>query len=118
MEVPIRDREGRPLALVRNFDAGGRLVFLPFRMNTSWTDLPLRNSFLPLLMELSFGGRKTMPSRAWPVLEPGDSWGEGDRVFKAFEPGVFRFEDQWLEVVPSLAESIPGCLPPTSCFSP
>ena len=110
VEVPIRDREGRPLALVRNFDAGGRLVFLPFRMNTSWTDLPLRNSFLPLLMELSFGGRKTMPSRAWPVLEPGDSWGEGDRVFKAFEPGVFRFEDQWLEVVPSLAESIPEVL--------
>ena len=110
VEVPIRDREGRPLALVRNLDGGGRLVFLPFRMNTSWTDLPLRNSFLPLLMELSFGGRKSMPARAWPVLEPGGTWGEGEQVFKAVEPGVFRFEDQWLEVVPSLAESIPEVL--------
>ena len=110
VEVPVRDREGRPLALVRNLDGGGRLVFLPFRMNTSWTDLPLRNSFLPLLMELSFGGRKAMPARAWPVLEPGGTWGEGEQVFKAVEPGVFRFEDQWLEVVPSLAESIPEVL--------
>ena len=110
VDVPIRDREGRPLALVRNLDGGGRIVFLPFRMNTSWTDLPLRNSFLPLIMELSFGDRKTMPSRAWPVLEPGGTWGEGEQVFKAVEPGVFRFEDQWLEVVPSLAESIPEVL--------
>ena len=110
VDVPIRDREGRPLTLIRNLDGGGRIVFLPFRMNTSWTDLPLRNSFLPLLMELSFGGRKTMPSRAWPVLEPGGVWGEGEQVFKAVEPGVFRFEDQWLEVVPSLAESIPEVL--------
>jgi hypothetical protein len=107
VDVPIKDREGRPLALVRNVDGGGRLVFVPFRMSTSWTDLPLRNSFLPLVMELSFGNRKTMPTRAWPVLEPGGSWGEGEKVFKAVEPGVFRFEDQWLEVVPSLAESVP-----------
>jgi hypothetical protein len=110
VDVPIRDREGRPLALVRDLDGGGRVVFLPFRMNTSWTDLPMRNSFLPLLMELSFGNRETMPSRAWPVLEPGGTWGEGEQVFKAVEPGVFRFEDQWLEVVPSLAESVPEVL--------
>ena len=51
-----------------------------------------------------------MPARAWPVLEPGGTWGEGEQVFKAVEPGVFRFEDQWLEVVPSLAESIPEVL--------
>ena len=110
VDVPIRDREGRPLALVRNLDGGGRIVFLPFRMNTSWTDLPLRNSFLPLLMELSFGNRKAIPTRAWPVLEPGGTWGEGENEFKAVEPGVFRFGDQWLEVVPSLAESVPEVL--------
>ena len=79
IEVPIRDREERPLALVRTFQSGGRLVFLPFRMNTTWTDLPLRNSFLPLVMELSFGGLKTPSSRAWPVLEPGETWGPGTR---------------------------------------
>ena len=110
IEVPIRDREERPLALVRTFQSGGRLVFLPFRMNTTWTDLPLRNSFLPLVMELSFGGLKTPSSRAWPVLEPGETWGDGEEVFSAVEPGAFRFGEQWIEVVPSQAESMPEVL--------
>ena len=107
LDVPIRDREGRPLALVRNTEGGGRAVFLPFRMNAAWTDLPLRNSFLPLIMELSIGGRKTVSSRAWPVLEVGETWGDGTQVFESAEPGTFRFEDQWLEVVLSPAESMP-----------
>ena len=110
VEVPIRDREGRPLALVRNMEGGGRAIFLPFRMNASWTDLPMRNSFLPLIMELSIGGRKTVSSRAWPVLEPGETWGDDDQVFEAAEPGTFRFDDQWLEVVLSPAESMPEVL--------
>ena len=110
IEVPIRDREGRPLALVRNLESGGRAVFLPFRMNVSWTDLPMRNSFLPLVMELSTGGRKTLSARAWPVLEPGETWGEDEQVFEATEPGTFRFGDQWLEVVLSQAESMPEVL--------
>jgi len=71
IEVPLRDREGRPLALVKPFDSGGRLVFLPFRMNTTWTDLPLRSSFLPLLMELTQSKKMKSASRAWPILEPG-----------------------------------------------
>ena len=95
VEVPVRDREGRPLALVRNLDGGGRLVFLPFRMNTSWTDLPLQ--FLSSFAHGAFfGGRKAMPARAWRSLA-GWHLGEGEQVFKAVEPGVFRFEDQWLE---------------------
>jgi hypothetical protein len=110
IEVPIRDRDGRPLALVRNLESGGRAVFLPFRMNLSWTDLPSRNSFLPLVMELSIGDRKTLSSRAWPVLEPGETWGEGEQVFEATKPGTFRFGDQWLEVVLSPAESMPEVL--------
>jgi len=67
----------------------------------------LRNSFLPLIMELSIGGRKTVSSRAWPVLEVGETWGDGTQVFESAEPGTFRFEDQWLEVVLSPAESMP-----------
>lgn len=109
-EIPISDRDGRPLALTRSFEGGGRIVFFPFRMNTSWTDLPLRNSFLPMIMELSFGSRKNLPKRAWPVLEPGQKWGEGEKIFKADQPGVFRFEDQWLEVVVAASESVPEVL--------
>ena len=110
VEVPLRDREGRPLALVRNMAGGGRAIFLPFRMNVSWTDLPMRNSFLPLIMELSIGDRKTLSSRAWPVLEPGETWGEDEQVFEASKPGTFRLGDQWLEVVLSPAESMPEVL--------
>lgn len=109
-EVPLRDREGRPLALVKSFDAGGRFVFLPFRMNTGWTDLPLRNSFLPLLMELTQGSGSTPSSRAWPVLEPGEDLIGDQGRFQAVEPGAFRFEDQWIEVVLSSAESSPKTL--------
>ena len=106
LKVPLRDREGHALAVIREYESGGRLVFLPFRVSPSWTDLPLRNSFLPLLMELVKKGRMEATSRAWPILEPGDAW-TGVQVFRAERPGTFRFEDQWIEVVPSLAESSP-----------
>ena len=105
IEIPLRDREGRPLALIKPFDGGGRLVFLPFRMNTTWTDLPLRNSFLPLLMELTQGVERE--SRSWPVIEPGEELIGVSGNFIAKKPGAFRFEDQWVEVVLSSAESSP-----------
>ena len=107
IEVPLRDREGRPLALVKPFDSGGRLVFLPFRMNTTWTDLPLRSSFLPLLMELTQSKKMKSASRAWPILEPGQELVGTQGTFIAKEPGAYRFEDQWIEVVLSPSEFIP-----------
>ena len=110
VEVPLRDREGRPLALVKPFEGGGRLIFLPFRMNTNWTDLPLRNSFLPLLMELTQGKKQDLQSRGWPILEPGEELLGVEGDFIANEPGAFRFEDQWVEVVLSSAESSPDTL--------
>ena len=106
LKIPIKDRNGRPLALVRDYESGGKLVFLPFRVNPRWTDLPLRNSFLPMLMELVQKGVSSGNTRTWPVLEPGDTW-SGNEVFVAEKPGTYRFEDQWIEVVPSIAESSP-----------
>lgn len=110
LEIPLRDREGRPLGVVRNFKKGGRLVFLPFRMSSSWSDLPFRNSFLPLIMELAKQGENASSSKSWPVLKPGETWGE-ENFFQAEKPGVFRFQNQWLEVVLSSAESSPDTLP-------
>ena len=106
LKIPIKDRNGRPLAVVRDYESGGKLVFLPFRVNPRWTDLPLRNSFLPMLMELVQKGVSAGNTRTWPVLEPGDTW-SGNEVFMAEKPGTYRFEDQWIEVVPSIAESSP-----------
>jgi hypothetical protein len=47
-------------------------------------------------------------SPGWPVLEPGNELLGMEGSFKANEPGTFRFEDQWVEVVLSPAESSPA----------
>ncbi len=106
--IPMKDREGRPLALVKSFSSGGKLVFFPFRMNTSWSDLPLRTSFLPLLMELT--KKNKTEDKAWPILEPGEQLGVGENQFLAEKPGVFRHAGKWLEVVFPTAESTPDTL--------
>ena len=106
--IPMKDREGRPLALVKSFSSGGKLVFFPFRMNTSWSDLPLRTSFLPLLMELT--KKNKTEEKAWPILEPGEQLGVGENQFLAEKPGVFRHAGKWLEVVFPTAESTPDTL--------
>ena len=109
VEVPLRDREGRPLALIRRYESGGRLIFLPFRLASTWTDLPLRNSFLPLLAELSRTGVQVSGQRAWPVLEPGETYSATEE-FVAEKPGVFRLGEEWLEVMLSPSESSPDTL--------
>ena len=106
--IPMKDREGRPLALVKSFSSGGKLVFFPFRMNTSWSDLPLRTSFLPLLMELT--KKNKTEDKSWPILEPGEQLGVGENQFLAEKPGVFRHAGKWLEIVFPIAESTPDTL--------
>jgi hypothetical protein len=106
--IPMKDREGRPLALVKSFSSGGKLVFFPFRINTSWSDLPLRTSFLPLLMELT--NKEKTEDKSWPILEPGEQLGVGENQFLAEKPGVFRHAGKWLEVVFPTAESTPDTL--------
>ena len=102
--VELSDREGRPLALVKNFSSGGKLIFFPFRMNTSWSDLPLRTSFLPLLMELT--KKNNQQDQTLPVLEVGEQLGSVTKGFLAEKPGVYRHAGKWIEVVFPIAESI------------
>ena len=104
LRVELSDREGRPLALVKNFSSGGKLIFFPFRMNTSWSDLPLRTSFLPLLMELT--KKNNQQDQTLPVLEVGELFGSGTEGFLAEKPGVYRHAGKWIEVVFPIAESI------------
>ena len=108
ISIAMKDRLGRPLALVKTFPSGGKMIFFPFRMNTSWSDLPLRTSFLPLLMELA--KKDKAQEQTWPVLEPGEQVGMDDGLFVAEKPGVFRHADKWLEVVFPTAESVPDTL--------
>ena len=83
-------------------------MFFPFRMNTYWSDLPLRTSFLPLLMELV--RKEKRKDQTLPLLEPGEQYGKREQPFLAQRPGVFRHAGRWLEVVFPSAESITDTL--------
>ena len=84
------------------------MIFFPFRMNTFWSDLPLRTSFLPLLMELT--KKNNQQDQTLPVLEVGEQLGSGAETFLAEKPGVYRHEGKWIEVVFPIAESVPEIL--------
>ena len=63
-------------------------------------------------MELVQGGANSSVE-GWPVLKPGGILKGGQDDFVANEPGAYRFEDQWLEVVMSSSESTPYTLTET-----
>ncbi|MEL0004766.1 MAG: BatA domain-containing protein [Opitutales bacterium] len=110
IEVPLRNREGHPLVLVKKFPGGGRFVLFCFRMTTDWTDLPVRNSFLPLFVEvcgLSFADSSFSHTTR---LNLGDQYGEGESTFIASKPGLFKVNNQLIEVVSPLSESMPEVL--------
>ncbi|SVD71830.1 uncharacterized protein METZ01_LOCUS424684, partial [marine metagenome] len=67
--VRVRAANKHPLVLERKIGAG-RLLFFAFRLDTAWSDLPARNSFLPLLVELVKG--EGGEDRSWPHLEVGE----------------------------------------------
>ncbi len=105
-DVAIRVRASNedPLVLERKIGAG-RFLFFAFRLDTTWSDLPARNSFLPLLVELVKG--EGGEDRAWPRLEVGEQLTLGDETFAAEKPGTFRFQDQFVEVNLPVAETSP-----------
>lgn len=106
ISVPLRSTAGNPLVVLRSQEGEGRLLYFPYRLNSRWTDLPMRNSYLPLLMELVHGAGGA-PDRSWPRLVPGETLVVGEEVFRASEPGVFRFKDRFVEVVLPDSESSP-----------
>jgi len=107
LTVPLQDRAGYPLVLCKEFPSGGRLVLFSFRLLPDWTDLPVRNSFLPLLVELGGFGQSFEKETTRVRLEVGEVLGEGDDLFVAQEPGLSKRGSQWVEVVLPLAESMP-----------
>jgi len=107
LSVPLRDRSGKPLVLVRTFPSGGRLVFFTFRIIPDWTDLPMRNAFLPLLLELC--GLASGAELEGPVsrVEAGTIWVGGDQLVDTGTTGLFQKGDQRFEVVHPISESMP-----------
>jgi len=107
LECPLYDREGRPLALVRKFPGGGRLVFLCFRLLPDWTDLPTRNSFLPLMVELCDLTSDELLNTGRLVLQSGESIVSSEMSFNAINPGLFQYQGKKISVHAPLAESLP-----------
>ena len=102
VSVRLRVENKHPLVLERKMGQG-RLLFFAFRLDTNWSDLPSRNSFLPLLVELVKG--EGGEDRSWPRLEVGERLTLGEETFVAENPGTFRFHDQFVEVALPIAET-------------
>jgi len=110
LECPLYDRENRPLVLIRNFPSGGRLVFLCFRLLPDWTDLPTRNSFLPLLVELCGLANDDLADHQRNEIFCGEMITQKGESFMAEVPGLYRFGDKKITVHPLLSESMPEVL--------
>ena len=102
ISVRLRAANNHPLVFERKVGQG-RLLFFAFRLDTTWSDLPTRNSFLPLLVELVKG--EDGEDRSWPRLEVGERLTSAEEIFVAEEPGTFRFRDQFVEVSLPAAET-------------
>jgi hypothetical protein len=110
LECPLYDRENRPLVLIRNFPSGGRLVFLCFRLLPDWTDLPTRNSFLPLLVELCGLANDDLADHQRNEIFCGEMITQKGKSFVAEVPGLYRFGDKKITVHSLLSESMPEVL--------
>ena len=86
---------------------GGRLVFLCFRLLPDWTDLPTRNSFLPLMVELCGLTSDELLSTGRLVLQSGESIVSSEMSFNAINPGLFQYQGKKISVHAPLAESLP-----------
>lgn len=107
LEIPLRDRSGRPLVLIRTFPNGGRLVLFTFRMLPQWTDLPMRNSFLPLLVELGSLDQREENNGGVLRVEAGDPMKGSHGQIDSQRLGLFQIGEQRVEVVHPLVESMP-----------
>ena len=89
--------EGAPLILESPVGKG-TLFFCTTRFHASWSDLPLRNSFLPLVRELLTGFGE-QPESQWPRIAVGETLASPDgESFEGAEPGLFQWKNQLVSV--------------------
>ncbi len=98
----IAFENGEP-ALISLAVGQGTLYASTFAFDTSWTDLPLRNSFLPLVRELVQEGFNTDRLRRQFLIEETQSLPE-----PVVEPSAFELDGQFWEVNMNPSESIAG----------
>lgn len=85
----------------------GRLIFSAMRMDSNWSDLPLRPSFVPLIKELVLPYIDISEHPSLTVNEPLIS---DDLQFSSAQPGLYVDQGERLSVNVSRRESIPETL--------
>lgn len=109
----LLEMEGGTPLLVHSPVGKGNLFLFTTRFHATWSDLPLRNSFLPVIREVlsGYGEQKT---RQWPDIPIGGELQPEDTKmdpFQATEAGLYQWEDQLVSVNTPREESSPATLP-------
>jgi len=104
--VLLASDRAEPLLFTRAHGSG-RFVLSTFPWDTSWSDFPLRNCFVPVVREVFADHAAALP--AIVRVAPGDPLPDGfiePQRFSATAPGLYRFEERPIEVVVPLSESL------------
>ena len=111
MNTLLEMEDGSPL-LVQSPLGKGNLFLFTTRFHGTWSDLPLRNSFLPIIREILSGyGEQT--TRQWPNIAIGQQLSvdkPDTEPFLGEEAGLYQWEDQLISVNTAREESAPEVL--------
>ena len=105
-KVLLKMEDGSPLLLHTPLGSGNLFLFTT-RFHSTWSDLPLRNCFLPIIRELLSGYGEQIV-RQWPNLSIGQTLSSEEaeaEPFEATEAGLFRWEDDLISVNTAREES-------------
>ena len=110
-KILLEMEDGSPLLIQTPLGSGNIFLFTT-RFHSTWSDLPLRNCFLPIVRELLSGyGEQII--RQWPNLAIGETLSSDEEEvtpFNAEEAGLFRWESDLISVNTAREESMPAVL--------
>ncbi len=96
--------------LVESRSGKGSLFLFTTRFHATWSDLPLRNCFLPLVRELLTGFGDQQESE-WPRLVVGESLSNEGESLVGEKPGLVEWQGQLVAINVPREESVSEVLP-------
>ncbi len=110
-EALITSEEGDPLLIHKKLGRGSVYLFA-FRLNTLWSDLPLRNAFLPLVREIVGSNRDD--DEPWRLAFCGETLIDSDgKSVDTSRPLAMAIGDQPVTVNVHRDESVPDTIHPS-----
>lgn len=108
VDVLMEVDDGQALLIKKNIGKG-QFIYSSLKFDLGWTDLPLGNSFLPLIRELLSANNTSV---AWPTLSIGETFNDDLTInsnnspgFIASEVGLFVHNKNFVSVNVSRQES-------------